>query len=360
MKAMTSYSPRESKRKDIKLLCDQGFSFSEVAKKLRVNYKTVKKWSMSDNVKHHYHTKQVSKLSPNTKRRITLKMKDNLGASVRKCVKRLNLSKNYIKRGKTISKTCVQNYIKSTNWGKIARKLRTKPLLSRKNIKDRLDFALSVQLDGYCDQTRHGYTLRENILWTDESPIELNPMPNKQNTRVRTLNKNLLSYGVPKFPIKIMVAGGMTANGVTDLYICPKGETITGRVYENNILPIYLNSLKNKTLFTNQRKATFQQDSAPGHNIRPVINKIQSTFPHSWTVGIWSGNSPDFNVIEHVWSVLQNSVFEHPVPRNREELVTRVREKWFSLKVQYLKKLVHSFPRRIEEAINNEGKHTNY
>ena len=275
------YTERELKRKEIQLLCDQGLPICEVAKKLGVDYKTAKKWSTTNTFKHNYNTNQKKKVTPNTKRRISNEMKDNSGASIRKCVRKLNMSEDYQNRNKTISKTSVQNYVKSTDWGKYARKLRIKPLLSQKNIKDRLTFALNVQMEGYCDDSREGRSLRENILWTDESPIELNSKPNKQNVRIRTTKEGVPAIGVPKHPLKIMVAGGMTAKGVTELYVCPKGETITGKVYEEKILPIYLNAINDPELISNKRKATFQQDSAPGHNIRPVIEKNESTFPNS-------------------------------------------------------------------------------
>ena len=87
-----------------------------------------------------------------------------------------------------------------------------------------------------------------------------------------------------------------------------------------------MNAINNSQLFSNKRKATFQQDSAPGHNIKAVIDRIEEVYPNSWTKGVWSGKSPDFNVLEHVWSVLQNSVFEDPKPKNREQLIRRVRE----------------------------------
>jgi len=157
-----------------------------------------------------------------------------------------------------------------------------------------------------------------------------------------------------------MVAGGITANGVTELYVCPEKETIDGKVYETKILPIYLKAIGDKRLIRNRRKTTLCPDSAPGHNIRPVISKIQSTFPNSWTFGIWPGNSPDFNVIEHVWNVLQESVHKCPIPKSREQLVARVRETCNSLEPGYHKSLVHSFQSRIDEAINNNGGHTTY
>ena len=85
-----------------------------------------------------------------------------------------------------------------------------------------------------------------------------------------------------------MVAGGITAHGVTELYICPKGETITGQVYENKILPIYLKAMDNRDLIPNKNKGLLMQDSAPGHCTASVIKKIEDTFrfPGQRVVGL--------------------------------------------------------------------------
>ena len=74
-------------------------------------------------------------------------MKDKVGASVRKCAEQLNLSDDYKKREKSVAPMTVQRYVKSTDWGKNAYKLKVKPLLSHKNVDDRLTFALEVQKD---------------------------------------------------------------------------------------------------------------------------------------------------------------------------------------------------------------------
>ena len=287
-------------------------------------------------------------------------MKDRVGSSIKKCVRTLNMSDDYTNRGKHISRTTVRRYVRSQPWGRIARKLVIKPLLTKQNVTDRLSFALNVQIEGYCDDGRHGRALRENVLWTDESPIELNPIPNKQNTRVRTSDEMIPVFGIPKRSLKIMVAGGMTAKSVTDLHILEPKATINGRYYENQILPNYLNALNDPKLIANKNKATFMQDSAPPHNTKSVIKKIEDNFPMTWTKGVWPGNSPDLNVIEHVWNVLRESVFIEPKPKTRDQLMTRVREKWFSLTPEYLSNLVHSFPNRITETINNEDGNTNY
>ncbi|KAJ4444934.1 hypothetical protein ANN_06733 [Periplaneta americana] len=45
----------------------------------------------------------------------------------------------------------------------------------------------------------------------------------------------------------------------------------------------------------------------------------------------WSGNSPDLNPVEHIWSRLQDSVFRAPTPRYRVELVTLMQGEWDSV-----------------------------
>ena len=55
-----------------------------------------------------------------------------------------------------------------------------------------------------------------------------------------------------------------------------------------------------------------------------------------------------------------DSVLIPPRPYDRESLIKRVENVWYSINKEYLKNLVESFPKRIEEVINNEGGHTKY
>ena len=80
----------------------------------------------------------------------------------------------------------------------------------------------------------------------------------------------------------------------------------------------------------------------------------------AWIKGVWPGNSPDLFVIEHLWNDLQESVFEEPIPRDRQQLINRVVQKWNSSTEERLSKLVHSLPNRIREVIDSDGGHTSY
>ena len=128
----------------------QGFSRAQIAAALEVSYNMVKKWSYRGDYRHKYNTVQKRKITPTTKLRITGLMKDRVGSSIRKCVRTLNMSDYYTNRGKHISRITVRRYVRSQPWGRIARKLVIKPLLTKQNVTDRLSFALNVQMEGYC------------------------------------------------------------------------------------------------------------------------------------------------------------------------------------------------------------------
>lgn len=102
------------------------------------------------------------------------------------------------------------------------------------------------------------------------------------------------------------------------------------------------------------------QDGAPAHTAGASLRLLQHHFSTIWSKGVWPGNSPDLNPIEHLWPILQDSVFKSPRPRNRDELITRVVETWNQISTELVKKLVYSFPKRIEECLSKNGSHTNY
>ena len=198
------------------------------------------------------------------------------------------------------------------------------------------------------------------MLWTDESPIELNPKPNSQTYRIRIDNKaNVPRVKVPKFGVKILVAGGMTAQGVTELHIVEDGCTVNGNYYRTKILPIYLNAL-NSGLFTSRSKASMMHDGAPAHFSKKTEDIIKAKYSKFWGKGIWPGNSPDLNPIENLWAILKDSVFIEPKPKTRKELIQRVLETWNSFTLDLLKKLSQSFKKRIIELERKQGLKIDY
>ena len=102
------------------------------------------------------------------------------------------------------------------------------------------------------------------------------------------------------------------------------------------------------------------QDGAPAHTCKSSIQMLEGHSRFLWSKNFWPGNSPDLNVIEHLWAVLQDSVFIDPRPTDRDPLIKRVTETWNRIDIGLLRKLVDSFPARIDDVINAEGGSTMY
>jgi hypothetical protein len=88
----------------------------------------------------------------------------------------------------------------------------------------------------------------------------------------------------------------------------------------------------------------------PTKDARPNITLIR-----------WPGNSPDLNPIENVWSWMKRQLKEAPCT-NLEELKREILKLWCQKMddCEYLRHLVESLPRRLEEVIQREGAMTKY
>ena len=99
------------------------------------------------------------KLSSLDKKAIKKNIYRKMGSSVRKITNVLNGSKRNIKNDKKFCHGTVQNYLKTTEWGKNTFKSSLKPKLSSKNRKDRLDFGKFLQENAYLTSGTRGRKL---------------------------------------------------------------------------------------------------------------------------------------------------------------------------------------------------------
>jgi transposase len=360
----------KEKRHRILFLGHLGVKSATIAELLQVNIKTVEKWRSRGNAMAQPKMCEPRVLTMAMKASITELCRDRWNVSTRKVAKIITSATNNQVNGTTISKSSVSRFLRSTDWGRVAYKAQTATMLTSKNVLDRLTFCTTIHFLGYCDLNPQSQALVEHILFTDESIIELFPSPNSQNTRIRTSSRELLApLPIPKNGLKIMVAGGMCARGLTELHIVDQGQTVNGDYYRTRILPCYLEAcsrtvydarIDQRLLFTSREAVVFMQDGAPAHTANATLELIGQRFGSVWSRGIWPGNSPDLNPIEHIWPILKDAVFIEPRPRNRESLVQRVQETWSSLSETLLQKLAYSFPSRIEACLKNSGGRTKY
>lgn len=220
-----------------------------------------------------------------------------------------------------------------------------KPVLSVKNVKDRLAF---------CNKYRHWTdTQWQRVMFSDESMISqfyafTRHVRRPPNTRF--CNR----YIVPtvKNAPKLMVWGAISAKGRSGLWFMPEGSTINGAVY--------LDVLKDKLpqFMAIHDCDTFQQDGAPCHQTKAV--KQWLTQNNINLLGPWPGNSPDLNPIENCWVLLKRKVAGHN-PTSLKELKNAIKKVWIEeISPEYCEKLCLSMRTRIEEVIANKGQHTKY
>lgn len=349
------------KRSKIQELFNNKVKKSEIAKIVAVSRSTVDRWINRQSILREKSSGRPSKITLSDKKKVEEIMRDKVGVGTRRVAKCLNAEFEAAGSPKTLSRSSILRYVRNTDWGSIVRRVHNKPFLSQKNICDRIKFCDLVDSQGYLTNSRLGEELRSHILWTDESLIHLHPKINSNNAVIRTSDVDSIPINqVPKHSLSIMVAGGICSRGKSSLVIVPGSLKVNTSLYNNLIMPVYLEAMKNKELFSCPRKILFQQDMAPAHSSKVTSKFLKESDLETWSKGQWPGNSPDLNVIEHIWHQLQESVLVEPRPTTREELIQRVQEKWDSIGVDELKKLVESFPNRIKECRLGNGKHTQY
>ncbi|KAI6652984.1 hypothetical protein LOD99_4061 [Oopsacas minuta] len=95
--------------------------------------------------------------------------------------------------------------------------------------KSRIEFA----------QKHKGWIVEDwnRVLWSDESPFELFPTPNRQNDRVWSKDSGSIEpCRKMKFPAKVHVWGMMSHQALSELHVIPQGQTINGEYYRTKIL----------------------------------------------------------------------------------------------------------------------------
>ncbi|GFS99353.1 transposable element Tcb2 transposase [Trichonephila clavipes] len=114
-----------------------------------------------------------------------------------------------------------------------------------------------------------------------------------------------------------------------------------------------------QTLFPGEC-SLYQDDNAPIHTAKIA----QEWFvEHEGEVGHldWPPQSPDLNIIEHLWGYLESKLrARFPPPSTISALETALHEEWLHTPLQVVQDLYTSIPRRIQSVIQSKGGPTPY
>jgi transposase len=230
-------------------------------------------------------------------------------------------------------------------YGLVCRKAAKKPLLSKKNLRDRIRF---------CRLHKH-WTVEQwkSVLFSDESTFHQFTSINRKVWRPPGERYNRrFTVPVVKRPPTTMVWGAISAVGTGPLWFMPPNTTINRHVYVGILqehLPVCMPAMG---------CTVFQQDGAPCHTARSVkqwlcVNNIP-LLEH------WPGNSPDLNIIENCWDVMKRKVAQHR-PKSAADLREKLQLVWSTeITAQYCAQLAASMPRRIAAVLKNKGYSSKY
>jgi hypothetical protein len=373
--------PNKKKRKkmsevekgEMRLCFKLDLSNTNTARLVGCHLSTVSRWRNRFNLTGEMKRKAGSGRNPITTRiqdrhlRI-MSMRDRRATSV-------SLAKdlNHPDAAKQISSRTIRRRLQSFGLnGRIARR---KPLLTAKNIQQRIRWAKKYR-DWTVDQWK-------KVLWSDESPFTIFPSPSKQYVRRRPgeeLRRGCIVPTVKHGGGKVMVWGSFTANGVGPI-IRINGK-MDQHVYHSTLVKQVVPTMKRlqqaeleekkeerkeekqRNKEKNGQLWVFQHDNDPKHTAKKnkhYLEMKQSDPTHPFAILEWPSQSPDMNPIEHLWQYVKRRLrSESKRAKSQDELFDRIVREWKMIPKSYLLKLTETMPERIANLIKNRGRATRY
>ena len=151
-----------------------------------------------------------------------------------------------------------------------------------------------------------------------------------------------------KFPKGIMVAAGLSRNGVGNLIF------VTGTMTSYSYLQT-LEFFKSDIQKLNPN-LYFQQDNAPCHVGKKCTEFINSNFAHH--LKFWPPNSPDLSPIEELWAIVEEKLNDYSF-NSLEEMTRKLLWVWNRIPKTLCKNLIDSFDSKIEILGKKRGERVN-
>lgn len=254
--------------------------------------------------------------------------------------------------GITVSQETVRRALRERGLGAIEKK--SKPLLSKANVKKRLEWA-----HAHKDWTSDDW---KRVIWSDESKIcQFNSDGRSWGWKRdnESLSPDHVKLTVKHGGSSIMVWGAITYAGVG--WMCTI-KSIMDKFLYKEILEDELEKtveLATEKLGLSRTQLIFQHDNDPKHTANIVKEYLGK---QEYEVMEWPPQSPDLNPIEHVWSMLKKRLnkMETP-PKGAKDLQEKVEHIWnYEIKETEVKNLIDSMPRRVAAVIKAKGYWTKY
>lgn len=320
-----------------------GHSQRKIAQMVNINASTVQKIIerfIHENRVHDIGRKAANKIFNEHDERYTLrKIKANPKLSAPKLVLEVTAES-----GKQCCVETVRRVLRQHDFnGRVAR---NKPYINPKNRLCRLNFAK--------EYVSKGPEFWNSVIFADESKFNIfgsdgmSYVWRKPNTELRKENlKATVKHGGGS----VMVWACMSAAGTGNLTFI---ETTMDKFS-------YLQILKDNLLVSAEdfgitSDFRFYQDNDPKHKSGIVQTWLIYNCPHLMAP---PPQSPDLNVIENLWSILETNIRKHKIS-NKTDLKNALKMEWENISPSVTQKLVASMPNRLKSLTDNKGYHTKY
>ncbi|KAG2458373.1 TCB1 transposase, partial [Polypterus senegalus] len=319
-----------------------GEGYRKISAALKVRMSTVasiiRKWKKFETTRTLPRAGQPSKLSNQGRRVLVREVTKNPMVTLSE------LQRSSVERGEPSRRTTISAAIHQSGlYGRVARQ---KPLLSKRHMAARLEFAKR--------HLKESQTMRNKILWSDETKIELFVV----NARCHFWRKPGTAYHQANTIPTVKHDGGSImlwecfSVAGTGKLVRIKGK-ITAEMYRDILDENLLQSALDVRL---GRWFIFQRDNDPKHTAKISKEWLQD---NSVNVLEWPSQSPDLNPIEHFWRDLKMAVHRR-FPSNLMELGRCCKEERAKLAKDRCAKLVASYSKRLEAVIAAKGASTKY
>ncbi len=227
---------------------------------------------------------------------------------------------------------------------------RKRPDLKPNHVQDRLAFA-QAHITWTVDDWKRVMFSDESIISRVGSFGRKYYYSNQEHNRLQPHQVRPMQQGGGG---KMMVWGCITYFGAGDL--CSINGTLDSEFYLTILNDYVFNSFVWYGM--DPAESFFQQDNSRVH----TSNLMQQWFDEQvFTVLEWPSNSPDLNIIEHVWAFIKRRLYGYErALQNIQELWDRVQDIWTNLPLAFLQGLYESMPRRIRALLRNRGGNIEY
>lgn len=213
----------------------------------------------------------------------------------------------------------------------------------------------------FCDNmigaTIENPDILDNLFMSDESYFYLNGTVNTHNCVYWSRRNPHYNKEIPLHSPSVLVWSAISSRFIIGPYF------FTGKVNQINYLSMlqdfFIPQLVSKGI--DPQQVWFQQDGAPGHRARSVINFLKDTFPAKLIAKgsnfDWPARSPDLTACDYfLWGCLKQRVFSTS-PATLNALKLSITAEINRISPDLLRSVFQNFLRRLHRCSDANGKH---